>query len=63
LLGKTEGKSTVGKYNVYWRILLKQMIKKLHGTVGTGLFSFRAGTSGGALVDTAMSTKYGTFLE
>jgi hypothetical protein len=53
----------MGKYNVHWRILLKQMIKKLHETVGTGLFFFRAGTSGGALLDTAMSTKCGTFLQ
>jgi hypothetical protein len=47
LLEKTEGKSTMRKPNEYWRVLLKEMIKKLHRTVWTGLFSFRVGTSGG----------------
>jgi len=37
------------KPKVYWRILLKEMIKKLHGTEWNGLFSFRVGTIGGIL--------------
>jgi hypothetical protein len=47
LLEKTEGKSTMRKPNVYGRILLNDMIKKLHGTAWTGMFSFRVGESGG----------------
>ena len=49
LVGKPQGKRPLGDQDVYGRIILRWIFRKLEGVVGTGLSWLRIGTGGGHL--------------
>jgi hypothetical protein len=49
LVGKLEGKRPLGDPDVDGWIILRWMLRKLEGVVGTGWSWFRIGTGGGHL--------------
>ena len=46
MVGKPEGKRTLGDSDVDGRIILRWIFRKLEGVVGTGWSWFRIGTGG-----------------
>jgi len=49
LVGKSEGKTPLGNPDVDVRIILRWILRKCEGVVGTGWSWLRIGTSGGHL--------------
>ena len=49
LVGKPEGKKTLGRPRRRWRIILRWIFRKWEGVVGTGWSWLRIGTGGGRL--------------
>jgi hypothetical protein len=49
LVGKPEGKRSLGRPRRRWRIILRWIFRKLEGVVGTGWSWLRIGTGGGHL--------------
>jgi hypothetical protein len=49
LVGKSEGKRPLGRPDVDGRIILRWILRKLEGVVGTGWSWLRIGTGGGHL--------------
>jgi hypothetical protein len=49
LVGRPEGRRTLGRPRRRWRIILKWILKKWDGEAWTGLIWLRIGTGGGLL--------------